>query len=206
MKANDLVHIIRKIVAEEIRKELPMAISEVFQNFMGKRQTISETSPDTQIRNLESEPESDNSTSTRQSLRELFEGTNVMRTPVAKAEPKRFTKNPLLNDILNETRPFNSQERHGSPMGASAMAAAVASQYGGSHDVAMPDVGVMGSNTIVPPVSQAQLMSESHVPMSNLPEGVSVLDVKNQVPDVVSRALKRNYSDFMKKVELKVKK
>lgn len=221
MKKNELTHIIRSIVSEEIRRELPNAIAEVFSNFMGQKQEINERtiSKPNLARNQEKEEE----TSLKHSLREMFTGTDVMRPPQQQREPKRFAKDPLLNEILNQTSPFTSQQRTGASFGAAAMIAAAQGGVvmpGEAPTAPMMDTiseeaftsrmpamtQMMPHNTpitsIASPVSQAELLRDDHAPLSELPPNVSALDVA-QVSggdDPVTRALTRNYSGFLKKV------
>lgn len=202
MKKDELTHIIREIVAEEIRKELPSAIAEVFSNFMGKKQPITEQ-PVQPIRQSPAPvQQKETTTSMRQSLRELFEGTQVISPQTANKGPRTFTKDPKLNEVLNSTRPFNSQER-GGPM------AAVASMGGMGMNIS-PDDSVMmvqpPASLTNPSVSQAQLMSDTHAPLSDMPANVSVLDMKGAVAEAapaVAEALTRDYSKFMKLVDKK---
>lgn len=228
MKASELTHIIRQIVAEEIRKELPNAIAEVFQQAMSQRQPIQERvapSPPPRPVPVEEPP-------LRQSLRELFAGTNVMPPkPNGPQAPRKLAKDPLLNDILNQTRPFSPQERMGAPVGAAAMMAAAqagVSLPGAAPAPPMPMGSPMASmaemmeeepsfvrnmpsmapprpSAMMPPpmapqVSQAALLNDNHIPMADLPEGVSAIDVAQYAPPAVADALTRDYSSFLKKV------
>jgi hypothetical protein len=192
MKKNELTHIIKEIVAEEIRRELPNAIAEVFQNFLGQKSVVNErVSPPAP----KPDPE-DEEISLRSSLKEMFAGTRVMTPPQATAGPKNFTKNPVLNEILNQTRPFSPQERTG--MGGGMAALMAANQTGMSVPMGTP----MAMPSMAP-VSQAQLLNDSHIPLSDLPQNVSVMDVAQHAPPVVAQALTRNYSQMMKLIDKK---
>jgi len=222
MKTSELTHMIRQIVAEEIRKELPSAIAEVFSNFMGQKQVVTERAAPRRVQQPQPQPEEEE-LSMKQSLRELFAGTNVMRPPQAQAGPRKLAKDPLLNEILNQTAPFSAQQRMGAPMGAAAMMAAA--QGGFSMPGAAPMAPMMAESSedepaftrgmpsmhvpshtphapMIPPVSQAALLNDNHVPLEGLPEGVSVLDLVKQAggDDPVTKALTKNYSGFLKKV------
>lgn len=203
MKKNELTHIIKEIIAEEIRKQLPAAIAEVFQSLGGNKSVVNERKIPKE--KIEPSPAEDETLSFKQSLREMFSGTKVIPPRPQQQVAKKFTSNPVLNEILNQTRPFSSQERTGASLGMAAMMASAQSNVsmGGSTEV--PDMGelVPSRATIAPQVSQAQLMSDNHVPLSELPDGVSVMDVKHHVPPVVANALTRNYSQMMKLVDKK---
>jgi hypothetical protein len=196
MKKNELTHIIREIVAEEIRRELPSAIAEVFQSVLGQKQVVSEQVTSIKRPIDPPEIEKDDEINLKQSLKEMFAGTPVMSPPQVQQKPKNFTKNPVLNEILNKTRPFSAQERTG--MGAG-MAALMAQQSGMGITEATPDFGTI----TMPTVTQAQLLQDSHAPLADLPQGVSVMDVKHHAPPAVAGALTRNYSQMMKLIDKK---
>lgn len=189
MNKNEFTHIIRKIVTEEIRKELPNAIAEIFQNFMGQKSVVTEKVIPP---HLKPEPKEDEM-NLKQSLREMFAGTKIMSNPQTLMMPKHFTKDPKLNEILNQTRPFTPQERMGAPGTAAMMAA---TQAGVALPGTVPDFSV-------PAIPQAQLLKDDHVPLAELPEGVSVLDVKEYIPPVVAEALTRDYSKILKLIDKK---
>ena len=133
----------------------------------------------------------------RASLKELFAGS----TPVTRAEledgvapPPRvmrnYTKDPVLNQILNETTSdLRAKE------GLAGMAA-----FNGGYNPGMP-VGGVGANI---PIGQPPMLQEgqesAHAPLSAIPEGVSALDVARagMTPPAVTEAL-TNY-DRMKKI------
>lgn len=211
MKKNELTYMIREIIAEEIRKELPIAIAEVFQSFMGQKPVIKEEIATSHIKPEPVEEE----INLKQSLREMFAGTKVMSNPQAQPVARKFTKDPVLNEILNQTRPFTSQERTGATMG---MAAMLASQGGFSVPGVMSSPmmestaagedptflrNVPNITSLAPTVSQAQLLNDNHIPLADLPEGVSVMDVKQHAPAAVASALTRNYSQMMKLIDKK---
>lgn len=226
MKASELTHIIKQIVAEEIRKELPNAIAEVFANVMGQNQQITERvaprhAPRVSRSPVQPEPQ-DEELTMKQSLREMFAGTPVMRPKTQSTEPRKFAKDPKINEILNQTRPFSAQERTGASLGMAAMMAA-AQDMPMAMPMASPAMPLMEADTdepaflrnvpsmmpshhaasIAAPSSQTELMRDDHVPLSDLPEGVSVHDVKQYAPPVVAEALTRDYSQFMKLVDKK---
>lgn len=112
-----LTQIIEHLVAKEVRKQLPVVISEVFQNMMGK-QIVSEQqkplAPSVPVKK-ESVKEQIEQDDMKASLRELFAGVTKtgVTIPVeqevdappapAPKQSKQYTKNPIFNKILNET-------------------------------------------------------------------------------------------------------
>lgn len=214
-----LTQIIEILVAKEVRKQLPGIIAETFQNMMGRSVVTEERQPTPQPVHEEMEAEE---TTLKQSLRELFAGTPVMKTPQAgPRQPRQFTKDPVLNSILNQTRPFNGQEKMAMGGGPAVMMAMAQMPSGPS---AMTGVGEMmsedempsfarnmpsmpGVNPGVPlaelPTSRAPVLQEgqesTHVPMESLGE-VSALDVARAgvVPGAVGAAL-TNF-DRMRKI------
>jgi len=86
MKKEDLIHIIRQLVAEEMREKLPAAIAEVFQKLM----TQSSDTPDTaQMHPSINDPDADvEDDGMKQSLKELFGGS---------PSTTKFNKNQYLN-------------------------------------------------------------------------------------------------------------
>ena len=106
-----LTQIIEHLVAREVRKQLPSIIAETFQNMMG-RQVVSEQRNEPEPIQEQLEPRENriegSPTDFKASLRELFAGTPVMKTPIAENQTRpmrQFTKDPVLNQILNETTP-----------------------------------------------------------------------------------------------------
>jgi hypothetical protein len=215
-----LTQIIEHIVRKEIYKQLPVLIAEIFHTPAVNKQIVTEnnTSP---VSNESTEDPENEHINLKASLKEMFAGTAVMGDPeVQSHQPKKirqFTKNPILNQILNETTP-DLRMREGM-VGMAAMAGGYQSALGpmvgdgsviseGATEPAfMRNVPAppLANNISIPPVSQQQLMSESHIPMATIPEGVSVLDVARRVPLAapVAKALTKNYSEMMKLVDKK---
>lgn len=210
-----LTQIIEHIVAKEVRKQLPNIIAETFQNMMGNRKVVNEIKPS--IEPIQEEIQ-DETVNLKSSLRELFAGTPVMSQPQdqRQRQPKQFTKNPVLNQILNETVP-DLRSREG-------MVGMAAFQGGYSPSLNMvpgfnPAAAMMPTeDTIEPsfsknipsiPISRPPVLAEgqisNHTPMAAIPEGVSVLDVARQIPleGSVAKALTRNYSQMLKIIDKK---
>lgn len=232
---SQITQLIELIVAKEVRKQLPTIIAETFQNMMGKtvvaetqkpmsqppqRQQIEET-----IEPVEDEEQGEQ-VNLKTSLRELFAGTPVMQSQPQTRQPKQFTKNPVLNQILNETVPdLRSREglagmaafQGGYNPAAVSMAAPMMPMEEGPEPAFMRNVPTMGMPRHVQPQMHAPSIpigkppvlvegqASSHAPLSALPEGVSVLDVARQgaAPPTVANALTRNYSQMLKLIDKK---
>lgn len=214
-----LTQIIELLVAKEVRKQLPQVISEVFQNMMGGKSVVAESKqPITEAK--EPVVEEEDPLEMKASLRELFSGgapvtkrhleTGMSPTP---RQPKNYVKDPVLNQILNETRPLRETER------LAGMAA-----YQAGYNPAIPPVPVMNMTGVGEMMNESELPSfarnmpdmkmapqsspatvpirEGQAPMAALPEGVSALDVARagMLPQgaAVTEAL-TNY-DRMKKI------
>lgn len=212
-----LTQIIEHLVAREVRKQLPSIIAETFQNMMG-RQVVSEqrNEPDPIQEQLEQlEPQEnrieESPNSFKASLRELFAGTSVMKTPIAENQSRptrQFTKNPVLNQILNETTP-DLRQREGMVgmaafQGGYSPAMAMGPGFNPPASSAMPlqdePAFVKNMPTMTPsagsPRSRPQVFQEGMIASIAVPEGV---------PAAVRGALTRNYSQMMKLIDKKKK-
>ncbi len=213
-----LTQLIEILVAKEVRKQLPQLIGEVFANMAGKSMVTENVNPTP--RETPRPVEEPEHLEMKESLRELFAGS----TPVTRAEleegvkPRptiRYAKDPILNQILNETTP-DLRKREG----MAGMAAAMHSGYGGGYST--PGSPTMGAGpmmseselpsfargqrelpTVPPPsAAPAEVIREDHVPLSNIPDGVSVLDVARVGAGVIAAPVQEaltNY-DRMKKI------
>ena len=231
-----LTQIIEHLVGKEIRKQLPSIIAEVFQNMMGKPVVMERQTHESQsIREeIERPIEVNDPDEFKASLRELFSGaTPVRRSQVerpAEQSPvkqlKHYTKDPKLNAILNETVSDLCQRESlvgaaafqggyspalamvpgfnaGSVAGPGAM---MASEEEPSFSKNMPTMPSFGPASRTPVVLR-EGQESTHVPLAELPEGVSALDVAKHVPmpGGVNQALTRNYSQMMKLIDQKKK-
>jgi len=220
MKKSELIQltqIIEHIVVREIRKQLPTIIAETFQNMMGKS-VIAEQQRHSQDIIEQRDIEPDNPVSEQHdlktSLKELFAGTPVMRTPDVQNEFKHYTKDSKLNQILNETKSdLRDRERL---VGAAAFQGGYSPSLsmvpGFDPTQAMSNDGIteefsFSRNVPSIPIGKPPVLREGqesmHVPMEALPENTSVLDIKQIAPPVVQRALTKNYSHMMKLIDKK---
>ena len=217
-----LTQIIEVLVPREIKKQLPKLIGEVFQNMAGKSlvtERVVHTSAERKDcigkeveHNFPKDPHE-----FRASLKELFSGA----PPVTRAEleegvqlppPRKaiqYAKDPVLNQILNETTPDLRQRERSTGLAAF---------HGGYNPGAPPAAAIVGAGEMMPeaempafargmpampamPAGQAPApVSENHVPLAAIPEGVSALDVARAgiTTPAVTEAL-TNY-DRMKKI------
>ena len=228
-----LTQIIEHLVAKEVRKQLPSIIAETFQNMMGKTIVTEQRQPIQEVAEVAEEAEPQNF---RTSLKEMFAGATPTKAPQAKTTPsapplRQFTKNPVLNQILNETTPdLRNRERlvgaaafQGGYSPSMAMMpgfnAPTATPSGAELDAAMAagepefakNMPVMaGAGHVASiPMGRAPVLREgqesTHAPLSALPEGVSALDVRHAAPPAVAQALTKNYSQMMKLIDKKRK-
>lgn len=235
MKKSELLQItqlIEFIVAKEVRKQLPTIIAETFQNMMGKS-VVTEARKQEPVEKPKIEEHIDpvddvqsEQVNLKASLRELFAGTPVMQSQPQTRQPKHFTKDPILNQILNETVPdLRSREGltgmaafQGGYNPAAFAAAPMMPMENTPEPSFMRNVPSMGGNIsrntpqmhspsipIGRPPALVEGQESTHAPLSALPEGVSVLDVAKHgaVPATVTNALTRNYSQMLKLIDKK---
>jgi hypothetical protein len=232
MKKSELTQItqiIELIVAREVRKQLPTIIAETFQNMMGKSVVTEnrrpafvspqEIEPEPEREQLQEEVQNDQ-VDFKASLRELFAGTNVIPPQQQTRQPRQFTKDPILNKILNETTPdLRAREglagmaafQGGYNPAAMASAAPMMPMEDGPEPAFMRNVPTMGGSRQMPqiPIGRPPVLAEgqtsNHAPLSALPEGVSALDVAKHgaAPAAVAGALTRNYSQMLKLIDKK---
>jgi hypothetical protein len=223
MKKSELTQItqiVEHLVAKEVRKQLPNLISEALQNMMGKTVVTEEKHTNRLVKvqkEVEENTMGDTPSDFKASLRELFAGTPVMKNPEQVAqtrELKKYTKDPVLNAILNETtNDLRAKER---------LVGAAAFQGGYSPGLAIvPEFNpssameaniedepsfVRNMPSLLPPMNTPILREgkeSDHAPMSMIPHGTSVLDLKHSAPPVIKQALTKNYSAMMKLIDKK---
>ena len=217
-----LTQLVELLVEREVKKQLPKLIGEVFKNIAGKSMVTEHIVHSAPVRknyvgkevehNVPKDPHE-----FRASLKELFAGA----TPVTRAEleegvapppPRKtiqYAKDPILNQILNETTPDLRQRERSTGMAAF---------HGGYNPGAPPAAAIVGAGEMMPeaemptfargmpnmptlPVAQpAAIIRDDHVPLASVPEGVSALDVARAgiTTPAVTEAL-TNY-DRMKKI------
>ena len=199
-----LVQIIEHLIAKEIKKQLPILIAEILHDQDGKFIVNEQHQPQSVTTHVEHQNIPINEeNSLKASLRDLFAGTSVMKSPDQNVTitPRQFTKNPILNQILNETTSnLKQKERlvgaaafHGGYSPSDVVQSSLESS-GINNMSSMPDMGNLVQ-------SEKQTLVES----STIPPGVSVLDVVKQVPVApeIKHALTRNYSEMMKLIDQK---
>lgn len=236
MKKNDLIRVIREIVRQEIKKELPSALSQVFSNLMGKVQPPVPPKPNT-IRPTEQPPETqsteeeiDETAMLKAQLQEMFNGNASVKRVAQQVPAIKFTSNPVLNEILNKTRPFNSSERMamraGGGLAMSPGVAMAAARLDASPGPATTGVGEMMSSEELGFLNKIPTMPGSDVPVvSEIPTGrvqlregqeggpaplealgeISALDVKNHpaLSDSIKGILNRDYRSLVRAMNKK---
>jgi hypothetical protein len=209
-----LTQLIEALVAKEVRKQLPVIIAETFQNMMGKQVVTEARQPVVQA------PVQEEEMDMKTALREMFAGatpTTAARTATA-PQQRKLAKDPILNQILNETAPLRAYERSRGSMPAFLSP----HQMDAASGMAMPSPVEMNAamsaedpaftrNMPTLPIGTPPVLREgqesSHAPMQAIPEGVSALDVARSVPlaKPVAAALTKNYSQMMKMIDNKKK-
>ena len=216
---NVLTNIIEQLVRKEVRKQLPSIIAETFQNMMGKRVVTEQRQSEPHEVYEQNSPQED-ALNLKASLREMFAGTAVMNEsapPSIPRAPKQYARDPILNKILNETT-SDLRMREGM-VGMAALAGGYNSTFQPVTSAPMmsmedtPDPAfmrnvpppTMGGHASPMPLSRPHILSESNIPMSDIPHGVSALDIARQVPlaQPVAHALTKNYSQMMKLIAKK---
>lgn len=197
-----LTQIIEHLVRKELRKQLPGIIAETFQNMMGRQTQPIVESQQTQkdyIGQEVQQPKSENPNDFKLSMRDLFEGTSVITSQSSLPRaPRQLAKDPVLNSILNQTRPFNSQEKMAMGGGPGVMMAMAQMPTAASSmsPISMTGVGEMMPDAEIPSVSRMPVMpglasgvpvanppvlvegrESTHAPMESLPSEISALDV-----------------------------
>lgn len=166
MKANQFKELIRKLVAEEVVKTLPKLLFEMLgqqakpvlkEQITPTRQLVADQIPD-----------------------DVFDETmaNMSNHPAyqTKKELKRYTADPVLNEILNATKSGLSQSPYGSSL--------VDLEGGGFDKLSQP--------------------TEEYVPQQ-IQETTTPTPSVTSVPNPLSKVLNRDYSKFMKIVDQKAK-
>ncbi len=183
---------IHRLVAEEIKKQLPKALNEAIAKGIQNSQLLEDKQVPKQQKMESEDIESD----FRKSMMDMFEGddlddVSMIQQPTQLREQKTYTKDPKINAILNETTPFSNQQRTGMAGAAAAMAARYQSQPISSPPSISEGSEYGNSSPIV------------EQPMADMPDGVSVMDVKHHAPPEVKKALTRNYSEMMNLINKK---
>lgn len=168
-----LVTVIKEVVRAEVKRQVNEQLTNLV---LRMKQILDQTSNKTQP--IKSKPKLD--------LKEEFIDDDYVPTPQRRSAPKEFTKNPVLNEILNQTQPFSPSER------ATGGANPMATMMGGSvldsiQRESDEDWGTVELNTD----SMSGMLQQKSAPIdtSANPEGV----------DAVAKALTRNYSELVKR-------
>lgn len=110
MDSKKLAQIIKLVVEQEIKKQLPKLVKEEVE----KKMKVLQERKSTPIEDVELDP-----FALAESLLQKERQTQqVQQTQkVNEVAQKQFTKNPILNNILNQTQPFTSAQRTAGPVG-----------------------------------------------------------------------------------------
>jgi hypothetical protein len=102
MNVDKLLKAIQILVKEEVKKQLPTIVKEVVKREVSN--LLNERTVDTPNKKINSK---------------LSHSKTLVETDInsvsKKNKPIQLTKNPILNEVLSQTRPFTKNERDGSP-------------------------------------------------------------------------------------------
>ena len=103
MDSKKLAQVIKLVVEQEIKKQLPKLVKEEVE----KKLKVLQERKSTPIKEVEQDPFA------------LAESLLQQDRQVQQREQKQFTKNPTINEILNQTQPFTAEQRNGQMGGGS---------------------------------------------------------------------------------------
>lgn len=171
MDTKRLAKIIKLIVEQELKKQMPLLVKEGIQQF------LNENSDNTSV--IKEDIHVDDPFSLANSMLD-----EMQTKPVNKQIPpkKVFTKNPILNEILNSTKPFSQTER-----------------MGGSSDY--QTVGFEGNLAAGGVDALQQQMASKlglNAPVNSSGASPNGLGVQTKF-DHINKALNRDYSALVKK-------
>ena len=166
MDSKKLARIIKLIVEQELKKQLPKLVKEGVAKALHENKKV--------IRKKQQEPEED-----------MFSLANtILESERANDIPKKtFTKNPVLNDILNETKPFSQGP-------------ALNEDYKNmDKTVSLDSNGAQGGMDVI----RAQMAAKmGYGDLGNRGPQKGGLGVQTGVP-VMDKVLNRDYSELVKK-------
>lgn len=181
-----LTFLLRKIIREEIRTELQLFKTEIIKEM---RKSSGTGQPLQEVRRPQQVQQKRQSSSVREGLSSLFNSPGQQNRPV-----KKFTDNPLLNEILSNTPPADDR-------GAGKV-------YGGNYeydDVDLPvedddDLSFLNEEVQAPPRQQA-IQQRSRQPLVNSgPNGESIDTSKPEVKKVLD-IMNMDFSGTLKALE-----
>jgi hypothetical protein len=110
MDSKKLAQIIKLVVEQEIKKQLPKLVKEEVE----KKMKVLQERKSTPIEDVELDPFA-LAESLLQKERQTQQVQQTQR--VTEVAQRQFTKNPVLNNILNQTKPFSAAQRTAGPVG-----------------------------------------------------------------------------------------
>jgi hypothetical protein len=161
MTSKEFVQTIRKIIQEEVKKTVRKEIQVILNE--SKEATITESIYDPVD----------------------FKSSNLNVKPRQAKAPKQYSKNPLLNDILNETAPMKGDSNF------------IAESFGAGVEYNNYEEWPTMKNM---PTGMSKMGVVSMIPTTDT-EGRPMHNV--QVPEEVASALTRDYSSLMKAINKK---
>ncbi len=159
MKASELVKLIKSVVREEVNLAIKENINPLLKRIIKEQKIIKET------------------TSKDNAPIKMTDALKLNRKPKTSNKTKSFVKDPVLNDILNETA--NTEWK---TMGGGTQTSDMAAAMG----MTPPDIAFGNSQPTI----------QEMMPMDRR---------GRETPDFVSKALTRDYSDLVKAMDKKKK-
>jgi hypothetical protein len=104
MDSKKLAQIIKLVVEQEIKKQLPKLVKEEVE----KKMKVLQERKTTPIKEVEQDPFA---------LAESLLQRDRQTQQTQQIPQKQFTKNPTINEILNQTQPFTAEQRTAGPVG-----------------------------------------------------------------------------------------
>lgn len=184
MNKTDLKNLIREVVKEELQKIINEEFSKNFSSVIVDAIVKTHGNKSSSPKLTENKIESQIPTPSKVSLKEMYAVDEEAKNAEPPSPKKTFTKNGMLSDILNSTKPFGPAEKAG--MASFLNDAAF-------QMTANPDFGI----------EQGAGESSTNLPIA---EGIvnntpSVLDYAKEMPDGLNKVFNRNYKGLMKAID-----
>jgi hypothetical protein len=177
MNTDKLVKAIQIIVKEEIKEVLPKLVKEGVKKEM--------------TRLLKENKQLREALKPQKPQEPTFMDEPIIENTLHNQKPKQLSKNPVINEILNQTQPFNSQQRQG--VGTPTYAGAPMEVSNGTMAFDSTSTHTLGAQNI------AQQMGYGDMAMPGQRQG---LGVQTGNP-AIDKALNRDYSGLIKAMDKK---
>jgi hypothetical protein len=167
MKSDVLVSLIKEVVKSEVKRQVKEEVIKLIK------------SGDISLNTNNKKPVS--KTNSASPLKEMLNTTKkqTIAQPKQKVQTMReFSKDPLLNEILNSTTPFSSSERAGESIGGSVL------------DMIQPKISMEGEWETMDYREMGNVMPQQSLPIESTGDALQ---------DATMKALTRDYRDLVKR-------